>query len=479
MANTTVSFNDTTGPNAHGGGIWAGDELTLVSSTISGNRTFGAGSRGGGIHVDGSSHRTALRYSTVTENYTTDAAPGAGLNVRTFGVLTVDHSIVSGNFANGSPSDAARSSGTNTLNSNYSLLGTLSGLTVSGTATYSNDPGLLPLDFNGGLTPTHLPIPGSPAEDAGDPTKLLELVTPISVTSSTAADDLWPAANLIDNSGLPSVPTLDDYQSLQHAFVNGSNAWVTDDPGGFPSNYFHFGPAPVLSFGLAQATELNSIVVWGYPFGPLNNNEGGAFLLEFSNDGGQTFENRIHLVHQQTGQGNETIPFGQTIVADAVRMTIVGNYLDNPAAAGGDRVGLGEIKFLAGPVEIPFDQRGAPNPRVLNGRIDIGAAEFEAIPLGLFAAGSNDQIVDSVTLTASDTAIYVSPANEENSTTAILPSFAVVADALPTELLLSRQTETELTHEEDLVRDAAFDGLSRSDLILQLLRLTSDLKGHR
>ena len=81
------------------------------------------------------------------------------------------------------------------------------------------------------------------------------LVTPIGVTSNTVGTDLYPALHLIDNSGFSSTPGINNYQTLTHdAGDNESRSWVTNDPGGFPSDYFATAaPNPVLTFELGDA----------------------------------------------------------------------------------------------------------------------------------------------------------------------------------------------------------------------------------
>ena len=58
------------------------------------------------------------------------------------------------------------------------------------------------------------------------------LITPTSVTSSSATTDLFSADNLIDDSGLNPIPTLASYQSAEHGSASPSRAWATAAPGG-------------------------------------------------------------------------------------------------------------------------------------------------------------------------------------------------------------------------------------------------------
>lgn len=171
------------------------------------------------------------------------------------------------------------------------------------------------------------------------------LISPTSVTSSTVGTDLYPAAQLVDNSGFATTPNFGNYTTLVHDSGNSeSRTWVTSDPGGFPSDYFASdAPAPTLTFELGDAALLSDIVLWGYlPSG----NDARTLEIEFSLNG-SSFGRQVTVEHAATGDGQETISLGQTVMADAVRVRIVDNYFGIDGRPGGDRVGLGEVKFLA------------------------------------------------------------------------------------------------------------------------------------
>jgi hypothetical protein len=165
---------------------------------------------------------------------------------------------------------------------------------------------------------------------------------------------------------------------MTHASATTDNAWVTNQAGGPGTDYFDFGVEPVLTFQFAEDMALSSLVVWGYALGAPHNNEAKSFTVEFSTDGGVTFGNALQLEHARTGMGQETLDFGQTVVADAVRLTITDNHFGTLGASGGGRVGLGEVKFLGAPTGLAYDQRGVGFPRVVGGRVDIGAFEVQA-----------------------------------------------------------------------------------------------------
>ena len=172
------------------------------------------------------------------------------------------------------------------------------------------------------------------------------LVTPTGVTSSTAGDDLFTSANLINDSGFTVTPTIDTYASTsQNGSSDGTRAWVTTDPGPGGGDYFDDGPGnPVLTFDLGSAQDLTDFVYWGYNNGGTGN-EASVFNLTFSTDN-STFGSLV--IFDQSGLAlglgtPATLSLGSTINAQYVRVEMTDNQ------GGIDRVGLGEVKFIAVP----------------------------------------------------------------------------------------------------------------------------------
>lgn len=169
----SLTINDSTirgNSAATGGAIWSDTDLAthtalLANSTISGNS---ATTRGGGLHNEDG--RIVIRHSTVTSN---SAPAGQGGGVSSFGDSLTRTEVHSTIIAGNTNSDVSFVGGVvNSFQSNnYNLVG-------SGNATgefiESNDnntvtdPQLGALANNGGPTPTHLPLTGSPAIDTGN-----------------------------------------------------------------------------------------------------------------------------------------------------------------------------------------------------------------------------------------------------------------------------------------------------------------------
>ena len=169
---------------SQGGGIRAAggsnESLQITGTTISGNT---ANHDGGGLFVfSSSSFPTTVSHSTITNN-TTDADDngsgiGGGVRASLFPTITLDHTIVAGNF---NSVTSVRSDVAGTMTAMQSLIGDDSGATITdngdnqiGTPGAPIDALLGPLVDNGGSTPTHAPSADSPAIDAG----LLGIVSP-------------------------------------------------------------------------------------------------------------------------------------------------------------------------------------------------------------------------------------------------------------------------------------------------------------
>jgi len=145
-----------------GGGIeHASGVLSLTNCTMTGN----SAQWGGAIDGDGTS--TIRLYScTLSGNHASDK--GGGIE-ETTGTLLLENSIVAGNTATNSGPDLKASSintqlGVSLISSTNGLGGSYSG--IVGTAD------LMPINDYGGPTRTLLPLPGSPARNAGGATAL-------------------------------------------------------------------------------------------------------------------------------------------------------------------------------------------------------------------------------------------------------------------------------------------------------------------
>jgi hypothetical protein len=164
-----VTLNGNAGPPANGGSAVAlgpGGSTTLTNVTISGN----SGGSGVGLIVNGGSRNVVLN------NVTIDGNSGTGIyQFNSSDIITVKNSIVSNNA--GGDCQGTIVSG------DYNLIKSTAGCTITGNVAHNvigQDPKLVPLADNGGLTKTmalctglSLPSPSctdaSPAINAGNP----------------------------------------------------------------------------------------------------------------------------------------------------------------------------------------------------------------------------------------------------------------------------------------------------------------------
>jgi hypothetical protein len=203
-----VALSDNQG--SVGGGLFSFEgALTLDRTLVSGNRA----SQGAGLNVQGP---TLITHSTLTGNSLTGMGAGGGLAVVGFSVTVIRNSTLSGN-SGAAGFDVLRAAAPvaltnttiagNTGGARGSLSASSSGITLRNTIVAGNtattgpscgspvlslghnlesgtdcgfvaagdlagvDPLLGPLQNNGGFTPTHALLAGSPAIDAGDPTE--------------------------------------------------------------------------------------------------------------------------------------------------------------------------------------------------------------------------------------------------------------------------------------------------------------------
>jgi CSLREA domain-containing protein len=158
---TTTFLNSLVSGNtaSNGGGVSSQTTLLLINSTISGND---GGFTGGGIKVVGTAD---LFNATITDN---EASQGGGVYI--FGTLNAKNSIIAENIDRFPGTPDPDCSGT-LISQGYNLIGDTADCTIVGTTGNITgvNPGLGPLQNNGGSTLTHALQASSPAIDAGQP----------------------------------------------------------------------------------------------------------------------------------------------------------------------------------------------------------------------------------------------------------------------------------------------------------------------
>ncbi len=154
-----------------GGGIahWGSARMTITNSTISGNEATGLTSDaglGGGLFYN---YLTTLTNCTI---YGNTAYLYGGNIEQNASTLTMGNTIVGGGVLSGAGSANGKDFDGGFNSTGYNIIQDTGATTISGSSTgnqYSVNPKLLPLGNYGGTTPTNLPMPNSPAINAGNP----------------------------------------------------------------------------------------------------------------------------------------------------------------------------------------------------------------------------------------------------------------------------------------------------------------------
>jgi predicted outer membrane repeat protein len=169
ISNSTVCSNRAVGSHdgfatGYAGGISNGGILTITNSTISGNS---ATADQAGIYNGGGSGSSTLviRNSTISDN-TTNGRAGGIYNLSN-GAVRIGNTIIKA----GNSGANIRNNGGTVISDGYNLSSDDAAGFFAGAGDQINtNPILGPLQNNGGPTLTHLPLSGSPAINAGDPT---------------------------------------------------------------------------------------------------------------------------------------------------------------------------------------------------------------------------------------------------------------------------------------------------------------------
>ncbi|MBS9395042.1 MAG: hypothetical protein HEQ29_18585 [Dolichospermum sp. LBC05a] len=224
LINTTVRGNSA----GNGGGINSnGTSVALLNTTISGNS---ANSSGGGIYASTNGVFNLIN-STVTKNTAISTEYGGGGIYSLSATVNLKNTIVAGNINSNAPDLLSSFLSSALFNgNNNNLIGNLTGAkgTVgTGTDIVNPNPGLGPLQNNGGLTLTHALLSGSPAINAGN-------------------NSLIPAdTEDLDGDGNRTEPIPFDNRGSGYTRISGG----TVDIGAF-----EFQPAPNLSLSINDVT---------------------------------------------------------------------------------------------------------------------------------------------------------------------------------------------------------------------------------
>ncbi len=179
-----------------------------------------------------------------------------------------------------------------------------------------------------------------------------DFYTPVGITSPNSAA-YYSVSRLFQGPGVGYSAT------VPHA-GNSGQTWVTNDPGGYPSDYIAVAGAPLLLIDLGQDRFLTEISTWGYT--TANDNGVKTFSLRFATAAqgtagfGTTLPGQGPFTCAKSDITRDSHPL-TPVTARYVEFTCTDNYYTGTGAAGGDRVGLGEIAFeyLPAPIAVRIE----------------------------------------------------------------------------------------------------------------------------
>jgi hypothetical protein len=201
------------------------------------------------------------------------------------------------------------------------------------------------------------------------------VIRPVSVVSVTGAGTLFTADNLINNSGLSTpLNSGDTLVTASHQWkVDPSvDSWVSTDPGGYPSDWFAAsGTQPTFVLDLGADVAITDIHLWAYGGSAGAGTQGNTakdltFRFNTNAQGSGAFSGTVYGAQMDHGPDTsaasgfvlprQDFTLGATVTARFVQMTITDNWFVAPgngsgldthghAMDGGDRVGLGEVRF--------------------------------------------------------------------------------------------------------------------------------------
>jgi CSLREA domain-containing protein len=163
---STLTGNKTAGK---GGGIYNAGTLSLTNVTISGNTAKDSG--GGVFNNLGPSNINNVTIAANTADSDANGSGEGGGIFRSGGTVNFKNTLIGRNADNSAPPKRPDCWGT-LISQGYNLIQNTTGCTISGDTTGNLtgvNPNLEDLQNNGGTTPTHELLVGSPAIDAGNP----------------------------------------------------------------------------------------------------------------------------------------------------------------------------------------------------------------------------------------------------------------------------------------------------------------------
>ena len=206
---------------------------------------------------------------------------------------------------------------------------------------------------------------GTQEAGTAPPPQVSNIIVPIAILQSRG-DTHSPHTvdGLIDGNGLSRTPTVANLSSVTQSFARAAYSWATSTQG--TPDYFadiRNRPDPQFILALDGHYNLSTLVIWGQ-FSSAIGNEASNFRVEFSTDGGATYSPNTETVqtHSTVGSNHARLSFAMPHQANYVRLTITNNAKGRGfSGSGGDRVALGEIRFIGFAVPGPMAEVITPN----------------------------------------------------------------------------------------------------------------------
>jgi len=190
-----------------------------------------------------------------------------------------------------------------------------------------------------------------------------QIVNPSFVSGSNLNTDVslgFAPANLVNSAGLSTpVETGTSLAAAQTVTFGGglSQEWgtISTNASGIGGDYFQAYPAPVFVWDLGQDYLISDVVLWQYN-APSNGNQARDFSLRFSSDAlGTAFTGTSAFTGTLAADTDvaQLFSLGDGPMARYVEMTLGSNYFGQSGMVGGDRVGLGKVRFASAAVPEP------------------------------------------------------------------------------------------------------------------------------
>lgn len=368
----TVSISGLTisgGRSDDGGGVLNNENLTLRNCVVTGNTTVTFGCGGGILSTGGS---VSVIGGTVSNNIAD--CDGGGIAIEA-GTGSIQNVIVSGNQAMGDGGGIFIEGSS----------ATITGSTISGNELIGG------FGEGGGIT-------------IMDGSTVTILGSRILTNSSTGmgggidVDDFGSANNVTIRDSLIAFNTAElDGGGVHACGFNGSNVTIQNTT--ISSNETHFGDGGGIVITVGNVTLLNDTIAANAAATQSQEGSGGGVAVEGFVEGGPVVTLRNTIVANNTAVGNADDTFGDfaanyCLIENPGFGTITGSNnitltdpllgalqnnggptMTHALLAGSTAINKGDPFFVPPP---STDQRGAGFNRVINGRIDIGAYEFQA-----------------------------------------------------------------------------------------------------